>query len=224
MRDYHTWLLDLDDTLQVGPLSWATVHIFPEIIAQTGIKPERATFEAAYARAQEIYNAGGSNEVLGDEFFQILGWPVALKTAIIERFTKEYQPALFEDTPAFLDWAAGRGDRLYITANNKWARSVCQLLGISHYFAEILTPADSGVSGKPSPAMWEYLKARTGLTEDADVVLVGNNLTTDGAFARNCGLDCIIVDRYQRFADMPEHCFHVTSLSDIPAQIDPSAS
>jgi hypothetical protein len=32
MRNYHAWLIDLDDTLQVGPLSWAMVNVFPEIM------------------------------------------------------------------------------------------------------------------------------------------------------------------------------------------------
>jgi FMN phosphatase YigB (HAD superfamily) len=219
MRNYQTWLLDLDDTLQVGPFSWAAMHIFPDIIEQVGLKPDKATFEAAYGRAQDLYNAGQDNEVLGDEFFQRLGWPLEMKSQVLERFTREYQPALFEDTLPFLDWARGRGDRLYITANNKWARPVCQMLGITDYFAEILTPADCGVTGKPTPAMWEYLKARTDLTEDSAIVLVGNNLTTDGVFARNCGLDCIIVDRYDRFESMPERCYRVESLGEIVEKI-----
>lgn len=224
MHDYHTWLFDLDDTLQVGPFSWAAIHVFPDIIQQVGVKPERATFEAAYGRAQEIYNAGGTNDVLGDEFFQILGWPIALKSAILERFGKEYKPALFDDTLTFLDWATVRGDHLYLTTNNKWARSVCQMLGITHYFTDILTPADCNVARKPNPGMWEYLKARTGVSEESGVVLVGNALSIDGVFAKNCDLDCIIVDRYDRFDQMPGRCFRVTSLTEITAQIDQGAS
>jgi FMN phosphatase YigB (HAD superfamily) len=215
MRNYHTWLLDLDDTLQVGPFSWAAINIFPDIIKQVGVKPNKATFEAAYGRAQDLYNAGEGNEILGDELFRMLGWPLEMKAVVIERFTKDYKPALFDDTLYFLDWATGRGDKLFITANNKWARPVCQSLGITHYFGDILTPKDCDVTGKPTPAMWEYLKAHTGLTEDSGVVLVGNNLTTDGIFARNCGLDCIIVDRYDRFDLIPERCFRVTSLREI---------
>lgn len=220
MQNYHTWLLDLDDTLQVGMFSWAAMHVFPEIIAQVGTRPERATFEAAYARAQEIYKSGGDNDAVGDEFFRILGWPADLTANILKRFASDYQPALFDDTFAFLNWVTARGDRLYLTTNNKWARQVCQALGITHYFADILMPDDSSMMGKPAPDMWNHLKAQAGLSHDSEVVLVGNELTTDGVFAENCGLDCIIVDRFERFADMPEHCFRVTSLNDIIAQVD----
>jgi len=83
-----------------------------------------------------------------------------------------------------------------------------------------LLPDDDTIHSKPAPDMWNQLKARTGLTEESGVVLVGNELTTDGVFAQNCGLDCIIVDRYDRFADMPEHCFRVTSLADISLQME----
>ncbi len=220
MRNYHTWLLDLDDTLQVGMFSWAAIHIFPEIIQQVGAKPERATFEAAYARAQEIYKGGGDNDAVGDAFFQILGWPAALTTTVLKRFASEYQPALFDDTVSFLNWISARGDRLYLTTNNKWAHQVCQSLGIMHYFSDIVTPVDNSMKGKPAPDMWNHLKAQAGLKDDSDVVLVGNELTTDGIFAENCGLDCIIVDRFERFAEMPDHCFRVTSLADITAQVD----
>jgi FMN phosphatase YigB (HAD superfamily) len=220
MRSYHTWLLDLDDTLQVGPSSWAELHIFPDIIKQTGIKPERAAFEAAYNRAEEMYNAGGSNEVLGDEFFQMVGWPLSMKTGIIERFTNEYKPVLYEETPAFLEWVMARGNHLYMTSNNKWARSVCQMMGIDHYFTDILTPAACGVSDKPSPGMWEYLKTHAALGGESGIVVVGDSLVSDGLFASNCGLDCIIVDRYDRVANVPERCFRATSLADIIAQID----
>src|SRR5690349_14802700 len=93
MHNYHTWLLDLDDTLQIGPLSWASIHLFPDLIAQTGIKPDKVTFEAAYERAEEIYRAGGSNDVLGDEFFRMIGWSPDLKPQMMERFKRDYQPA-----------------------------------------------------------------------------------------------------------------------------------
>src|SRR5688572_21610632 len=98
MYNYHTWLLDLDDTVQVGPMSWANIHLFPDIIAQTGIQPDKATFDAAYERAEEIYRAGGSNDVLGDEFFKLMGWSLDLKAELMARFRREYQPALFDDT------------------------------------------------------------------------------------------------------------------------------
>ncbi len=220
MRNYHTWLLDLDDTLQVGMFSWASMHVFPEIVQQVGTKPERATFEAAYARAQEIYKSGGDNDAVGEEFFRLLGWPAALTGIMLERFANDYKPALFDDTLTFLDWAAARGDRLYLTTNNKWADHVCKMLGITDYFTEIVLPNDGILLSKPAPDMWHYVKAHAGLADESGVVLVGNELTTDGVFAENCGLDCIIVDRFERFAEMPEHCFRVTSLNDITTQVD----
>ena len=220
MHNYHTWLLDLDDTLQVGMYSWAAIHVFPDIIEEVGTKPERNTFEAAYARAQEIYKSGGDNDAVGDEFFRILGWPAALTGTILKRFATDYRPALFDDTTAFLNWITARGDRLFLTTNNTWAHQVCQSLGIMHYFSDIVIPVEGSMLGKPSPDMWNHLKAQMGLTDHSEVVLVGNELTTDGIFAKNCGLDCIIVDRFERFAEMPDHCFRVTSLSDISAQVD----
>jgi FMN phosphatase YigB (HAD superfamily) len=219
MHNYHTWLLDLDDTLQVGPLSWASLYVFPDIIAQTGIKPEKAVFEAAFARAHQLYNAGHTNDAMSDDFFRQIGWSPDLRTGVLERFASEYKPALFDDTRRFLDWTTLRGDKLYMTANNKWARAICGSLGISDYFAAILTPADLNVARKPDAAMWEHLKTQHGLTGGADTVVVGNELIFDSAFAKNCGLECIIVDRFDRFEDMPEGHFRVTSLDDIIAQV-----
>jgi FMN phosphatase YigB (HAD superfamily) len=217
MHNYSTWLLDLDDTLQVGPLSWASIHLFPDIIAQTGIKPDKATFDAAIRRAHELYDAGNDNDVMGDEFFRQMGWSTSLKNEVIGRFFREYRPGLFDDTLPFLEWAAGQGHRLYVTANNVQARQICQSLGISRYFADILTPADCGVARKPDAGMWEYLKARTDVTGDSTVV-VGNELMFDAGFAKNCGLDCMIVDRYDRFDAMPERCVRVASLTEIAGQ------
>jgi FMN phosphatase YigB (HAD superfamily) len=219
MRNYSMWLIDLDDTLQMGAVSWAEVYLFPEMIERTAIKPARATFAAALNRAQELYEAGKGNEVIGDQFFEMLGWPREMIAEILERFARDYRPALFDDTLAFLDWATARRDHLYLVSNNKQARPICDLLGITRYFAEILTPAEAGVDGKPDPALWEYLKPRTQLPQHTEIVLVGNNLVTDGAFARSCGLDCIIVDRYNRFEVMPGEYQKVSSLSEIMSQL-----
>jgi FMN phosphatase YigB (HAD superfamily) len=219
MQNYHVWLLDLDDTLQIGPLSWASIHLFPDLIAQTGIKPEKAVFEAAYARANDAYRLGGDNDVVGDEFFRVIGWSPDLKADVIKRFASGYRPALFDETLPFLEWAVGRGDTLYVVTNNNVARPICKALGLMPYVRDVLTPRDCNVTGKPSTGLWDYLKANTGITENADVVMVGNHLTTDAAFARNCGLDCILVDRLDRFDALPERCFRVTSLGEIPLQL-----
>lgn len=219
MGKYHTWLMDLDDTLQIAPLSWANIHLFPAIIARTGVKPDRETFETAYNRAEMLYAAGQNNDALGADFFQTLGWNVDVKTEVMDRFEREYHPALFDDTLPFLEWVTGQSSRIYMTSNSKWARGVSQMLGIERYFTDIINPAGSGAARKPDRAMWDYLLAHTPLTGPEGVVLVGNNMSTDAIFAQNCGLDCIIVDRYGRFTDMPARTFRVTSLNEIPALV-----
>ncbi len=201
MRNYHTWLIDLDDTLQVGPLSWAMINVFPEIIARVGGQPDPVRFEAGYGRTQDLFNAGADDQTLAQELFTAMGWPLDLKSVMIDKFHNDYRPALFEDTLAFLDYLTGRGDQIYIVSNNRGAQYIVKMLGIGKYFKDVLTPADCGVSGKPTSGLWDHLRAKENLTDKDAPVIVGNNLRTDGAFSKNCGLDCIIIDRYNRFAD-----------------------
>lgn len=199
MYDYKVWLLDLDDTLQVGPLSWAAVNVLPEMARQLDRPLDPMRFEEGYARAQDLFNAGADDSMLAEALFRALDWPLALLPTVIERFHRDYRPALFDDTLAFLDNLTTRGCALYILSNNKHAPYVVDALRLGQYFTEILTPKTCGVTGKPTPALWHSLQTRTGFTA-AETVVVGNNLRTDGAFSKNCGLDCIIVDRYNRYA------------------------
>jgi len=215
MRNYKVWLLDMDDTLLVGPLSWASVNVFPGIAQQLNRPIDPEAFERGYIRSQNVFSEGGDDTAVAEALFAPLGWPKELIPDAARRFREEYRPALFDDTVAFLDRLASRGYSTYVLSNNSHSSMFAEALRIRSYFKDILTPKGCGLRGKPTPELWEYLKGRTGAVED-ETVLVGNNLQTDGKFSENCGLDCIIVDRFGRYSFYNGPCPIVRSLADIP--------
>lgn len=217
MNNYKVWLLDLDDTVQVGPLSWAAVNLFPEIAAQAGRPLAPARFEEGYARAHELFDTGADETTLVEAIFHALDWPLTLVPTVIERFHHDYRPALFDDTLEFLDRLSSKGHILYVLSNSRRARAVVNALGLRHYFTDVLTPHECAVAAKPTPALWHYLKDRIGISE-AEAVVVGDNLWTDGLFAKNCGLDCIIVDRFRLYTSTGPHKL-VHSLQELTAAL-----
>jgi FMN phosphatase YigB (HAD superfamily) len=195
-----TWFLDFDDTLAVGPITWALKDVVPELIRDNHLPYNAAQFEAAVLHAQEQSNTDAGDAAVIDDLFATLGWPDSLKAYLLKRTYDEYRPALFDDTVEFLDHLTERSEALYVLSNNNHAADIAAMLGIQHYFKDIFTPkVCGGVRGKPQRAMWDYLLVQ-GLAKSGEAVaLVGDDPWSDGAFADSCQLQCWIVDRMDRY-------------------------
>jgi HAD superfamily hydrolase (TIGR01549 family) len=192
------FILDFDDTLALGPNTWAFETVLPELIKQHNLPYEATLFAGVMLKAQEESNLTGDEETILDFVFSTLGWPASLKQDLVHRVFNEYQPALFPDTLPFLE--RKKGETLLMVSNNNYAPQVAQALGIADYFRAIITPKSSGKRAKPQPDMWEAVKEFVG---DESLVMIGDDPWSDGLFSQgNRAASCYILDRLNRYTSL----------------------
>lgn len=194
------WLLDFDDTLVLGPNTWAFQDVLPDLIRRNTLPYDAARFDAVTLTAQKRANEDVPEDELLDFVFGELGWPEHLKTELIERVFSGYQPHLFDDAEPFLQAIQSRGESAYLVTNNNHAPAIVQGFGLADYFTAIITPKGAGVRPKPRVDMWYTLEEQVNL--NGEVVMVGDDPWSDGAFATQAGIPCVIVDRLARYNDL----------------------
>jgi FMN phosphatase YigB (HAD superfamily) len=194
------WLLDFDDTLVLGPNTWAFQEVLPDLIRSNNLPYDKALFDEVTLTAQQQANEDVSEDELLDYLFDTLKWPDNLKSELIHRIYTGYQPNLFEDTIPFLDKLHKAGDKIYLVTNNNYAPQIAEKLGLSAYFTSIITPKQAGVRAKPYRDMWDVLQT-TQLLE-ADFIMVGDDPWADGSFAQDVGIPCWILDRLDRYTTL----------------------
>ena len=194
------WLLDFDDTLVLGPNTWAFQEVLPELIRSNNLPYDKALFDDVTLKAQQQANEDVSEEELLDSLFKTLNWPDKLKSELIHRIYNGYQPHLFEDTNPFLDKLRKRDDSIYLVTNNNYAPQIAENLGILNYFDAVITPKQAGVRAKPQRDMWDVLQAKYAL--EGDIIMVGDDPWADGSFAQNIGIPCWILDRLGRYTSL----------------------
>jgi len=193
------WFLDFDETLVIGPISYSFETALPRLIRDNNLSHDQARLDAALLLGQEQAASGmGDMEIL-QVLFDEMGWPHHLKQQLSRDVFEHYTPALFEDTLPFLE----RVGSIYVLSNNNRAPEIAAQLGITPYIKDFFTPKLCGVSvGKPQRDLWDFVSA----TYDVkDALLVGDDPWSDGVFASVCGIDCILVDRLDRFAHLTQY-------------------
>lgn len=213
------WFMDFDDTLVVGPVTWALENAFPRLIAQHNLPYDKERFDAEMLRAQARAHQelGVEMQILNDLFTQ-MGWPPDLESLLVEEIFDRYRPSLFDDTIPFLEKCKAKGEPVYVISNNDHAAGIAEGLNIRHYFQNIFTPRVCGdVKPKPHRDMWDYVLGQKLMQPDNRVGLIGDDPWSEGVMADACGLECWIVDRMGRFKDLQAgHAYHwVKSLSEI---------
>lgn len=197
------WILDFDDTLAVGPNTWALTKIIPELVETNNLPFDEAEFTGVSLRAQQLANDSNNDEIILDEMFRQLGWPTDLKTELLARMYQEYVPALYEDTRPFLEYLSKSGDTLLIVSNNNHAPYIAQQLSITQYFAGIFTPkVCQNARAKPHRDMWDFVMSNGLIPESRPVTIVGDDPWSEGAFADACQQPCWILDRLGRFESL----------------------
>jgi HAD superfamily hydrolase (TIGR01549 family) len=205
------WILDFDDTLAVGPNTWAFETVVPQLIQEHNLPNQAALVAEVLLKAQEASNITGDDEAILDFVFGTLGWPDSLKTDLVHRVFNEYQPALFPDTTAFLERM--KGETLIIVSNNNYAPQLAQALGIADYFKAIITPKSSGKRPKPQAEMWDAVAEWTG---NEALHMVGDDPWSDGLFSQgNKAASCWILDRLGRYQSLNLPYRFVSSLNEI---------
>lgn len=212
------WLLDFDDTLALGPITWALTHVIPRMVRENHLPFDEARFPQVVLKAQEASNAANADEAeVVNYVFGSMGWPEHLKQWLVNEIYSGYQVALFEDTIPFLERLKASGQPVFLMSNNNHAPDMLHYLGIAGYFNALYTPKlCGGVRAKPSREMWDYVLSQN-ILDGGQVTIVGDDPWADGAFADDCRIDCWILDRMGRYeslyATMPYR--FARSLSDI---------
>lgn len=211
------WILDFDDTLAMGPNTWAFQVVLPDLIKTHQLPYKKDKFDAVMLNAQKQANEGVSEADLLDAIFTALGWSKDVQSEMMHRVFNTYSPDLFDDAVPFLKRLKQRGDTLYVISNNDPAPALLAKLGIADYFADVLTPSSTDTKPKPAADMWQHLQKKHTLNADK-VSMVGDDPWSDGSFAQAANLRATyIVDRLGRYKSLhetlPYHFVH--TLADI---------
>jgi FMN phosphatase YigB (HAD superfamily) len=203
------WFMDFDETLVVGPVTWALETVLPAMIRENNLPLDQARLDAAVLVGQQQAASGMGDMAILDILFTEMNWPHSLQKQLISNVFDHYVPSMFDDTLAFLERIGG----VYVLSNNDHAPDVAMQLGLMPYIKVFFTPKICGVkTGKPKRDIWDFIRAAQNVE---GAILVGDDPWSDGAFADACGIDCIILDRRDRFAHLTQYR-RVRSLAAIP--------
>lgn len=193
-------LVDFDDTLAVGPITWGIEQFLPALMARHGLAADPGRLDAALLRAQESAAARYDESRLLDDFLTDLGWPDALRAELAAAANTEFAFTLFPDTLPFLRRLRDRGTRIFVISNNNRCPRIAADLGIADYVEAFFTPRmDPKYRPKPDRSLFDAARVAVAEMGPDTAVMVGDDPWSDGAFATVVGLPCWIVDRRRRF-------------------------
>jgi FMN phosphatase YigB (HAD superfamily) len=195
------WFLDFDDTLALGPITWALRDVFPRMITDNQLPFDEVKFNTIVLNAQQQANEANADEAaILNDVFGAMGWPEHLKKWLVNEIYSGYKVALFDDALPFLRRLKTGQHAIFLLSNNNHAPDMLHYLGIAEFFDSVYTPklcADA--RAKPNRDMWDYILGQKALNGDG-VALVGDDPWADGAFADDCRIQCWILDRMGRYA------------------------
>jgi hypothetical protein len=77
------WILDFDDTLAVGPNTWAFEVVLPQLIQERNLPYDKALFDSVMLQAQEKANNQDLDDAEVFNFvFQSLNWTHDLRSEL----------------------------------------------------------------------------------------------------------------------------------------------
>ncbi len=215
----RTWILDFDETLASGSITWALQDAFPKFIAEHQLRFDAKRLKGLILELQEAASRDSSPAPLVERLFEEMQWPSHLQQRLLEDVFSNYKPELFEDAEPFLKRLREHDDRVLIVSNNPRTLQQIPLLGLEHYFAGVFTPSSvPGTRPKPDRSLWDHIIGLQAEIDPDHTVVVGDDPWSEGEFSSVCGLQCWIVDRMDRFAEVAAgKSYHlVRSLLDIP--------
>ncbi len=214
-------LVDFDDTLAVGPMTWGVEQFLPDLMARHGLTAGPGRLDAALLRAQESAAARFDESRLLDDFLTDLSWPEPLRAELAAAARAEFAFTLFPDTVPFLGGLLERQISIIVISNNNRCPRIAAELGIADYIDAFFTPRmDPAYRPKPDRSLFDAARVAVADLGPDTAVMVGDDPWSDGAFAAAVGLPCWIVDRRRRYDTLalPSHVVRVPSLEHVLAR------
>lgn len=218
-------LLDFDDTLAVGPMTWGVEQFLPDLMARHGLTVDPDRLDAALLRAQQSAAARFDESRILVDFLTDLGWPDALQAELAAAARADFAFTLYPDTVSFLTGLRDRGIRIFVVSNNNRSPRIATELGIADYIEAFFTPRmDPTWRPKPDRSLYDAVRARVPEIGPENTVMVGDDPWSDGAFAAAADLSCWIVDRRGRYGSLAlaPHIVRVPSLAQVLAAPSPA--
>jgi len=216
------WVIDFNETLASGNISWALENAFPRLIQQHQLPYDAARLHQAMLAGQEQSKREKlSPNALVHTLFEAMGWPEALEQPLLDDVVTNARPKLFDDTLPFLTRLKSLGKRILVVSNNPTSRQYVAHLNLEGYVDGIYTPADlPGTLPKPHRSLWDAVMTADAQVTPENSAIIGDDPWSDGSFATHCGITCWIVDRRGRFQHLREDKrYHwVEGLLDIPLE------
>ena len=219
-HNIQTWLVDFDETLAVGTLTWVLKYTFPKFIIDHQLAYDETRLEKVMVTLQERSRQNPDSALLLTSLFEMMEWPQSLQAEFMADIGSNYRPSLFDDTLPFLQHMKAGKRRVYVVSNNKHTPLNMQMLQLDEYVTGVFTPKTSpGTQPKPHASLWEFITTQNVDIDPHTTGVIGDDPWTDGAFAENCGLPCWIVDRTKRLSELYSQKPYnwVQSLLDIPS-------
>ncbi len=214
-RVYENYVLDFDDTLAAGPMTWAIDEVLPELMERHGLPMDRARLDAALIRAQELAVHQFDDSMIIELFLNDMAWSSALQEELGRVAASGFRATLFDDTIPFLKMLRDNRKRVLVISNNVNCPLTAIELGINNYIDGFFTPRSwEGWEPKPDPSMFDAARGVVTDLRTDNTVVVGDDPWSDAAFAANCGLPCRIVDRHHRYGavTMPDRVERIHTL------------
>lgn len=220
MPHVQTWLLDFDETLATGSMSWAFNHAFPKLVEKHQLTYDAQQLRELMLVLQQQHSQNVDLPALLHQLFTTMGWPESLQNELFNDLLTGYQPALYDDVLPFLHHLRDQEMRVYVVSNNRRSPDHVRLLGLEAYVHAVFTPhLCPGTQPKPHRSMWDYIRAQDTAIDPQTTVVVGDDPWSDGAFADACGLPCWIIDRLQRYDGEGHPYRQVQSLATITTTV-----
>lgn len=210
------WILDFDDTLVSGIITWGWTGAFPKLVADHGLEWDGDRFAGAMLVAQQAGSESPDASAIVDGLFQTMGWPIDLKLALFDDLQRNYGPKLYDDTLPFLQ--ALRGQNVFVISNNPRTERTIDYLDLSDYFTRVFTPANSPpCRPKPQADLWQRLIEEYPDVNTTNTLIVGDDPWSEALFGTACRVPSVIVDRFGRYGSLADQfdCQWITSLHDL---------
>jgi FMN phosphatase YigB (HAD superfamily) len=199
MAEQTTWLIDFDDTLASGNLTWAVEYAFPKFVQENHLAYDKQQLGKIMLQLQERKHQNVPLSQLLYDLFTTMEWPHHLEHLLLDDLMTAYQPSLFEDVLPFLHRLKQRGRRIIVLSNNPHTLDNVSTLEIEHLVDKVYTPYNApDTQPKPHPSLWTHILMDFGDMTPETTTIVGDDPWSDGSFADHFGLQCWLVDRSGR--------------------------
>ena len=229
MKRYQSLFIDFDDTLYdtYGNAVIALRETFDEFCLARYFPDAQVFYDAYWSANIDLWTQYSKGEItrsylIVERFRRPLSFGQGLEVTeslcleINDRFLDycSSKPGVVEGAHELMDYLKSKGYHMHICSNGFHEVQYRKLdaCGLRPYFDTIILSEDAGAN-KPSKAFFDYALQRA-KASPTTTLMIGDNLRTDIAGAKDAGLDTILFNRWGvDHSDIPTYT--VDSLRDI---------